>query len=224
MLSKKVSLDGAQFASPADAIWSQTESQDITLMPVPVGMQPSVYIKTTMGDREIGKVKKVKVSCLHNGSDIAVRMEWADPDKNLERTDANEFPDGCALMFPMGEDAPLVTMGSTEQPVNLWHWRADRPETAYCNLAGGVGTTEVNDMKTIKTTANYMNGKWSIVFTRPLSTSASGTLTSDSANHMKQFAAGAKTKLACAVWEGGNGERGGLKAFSPAWVDIELES
>lgn len=223
MLSKKVSLSEVEFASPADAIWSQTESQEITLMPTPIALQPSIYITTTMGEREIGKVKKVKLSCLHNGSDIAVRMEWADPEKNLERIEGSQFPDGCALMFPMGEDASLITMGSKEQPVNLWHWRADRPETAYCNLAGGVGTTEVNDRKTIKTTANYMHGRWSVVFTRPLSTSASGTLVSDAANQMKQFTVGKKTKLACAVWEGGNGERGGLKAFSPAWVDIEFE-
>ncbi len=223
MLSKKVSLGAAEFASPADAAWSQAKSQKVDLMPVPVAMQPSIYITSTMGNRPIGKVKQVKVSSLHNGSEIAIRMEWADPDRNLERVDSNIFPDGCALMFPMGDDAPIVTMGSEEQPVNLWHWRADRSDRAHSNLAGGLGTTDVTDRNTIKTVANYLSGHWSVVFQRPLSTAAQGALASDAAGKMKQFAAGGKTKLACAVWEGGNGERGGLKAFSPAWVELELE-
>ena len=87
MLSKKVSLGAAEFASPADAAWSQAKSQKVDLMPVPVAMQPSIYITSTMGNRPIGKVKQVKVSSLHNGSEIAIRMEWADPDRNLERVE-----------------------------------------------------------------------------------------------------------------------------------------
>ena len=30
-------------------------------------------------------------------------------------------------------------------------------------------------------------------------------------------------KVAFAVWEGSNGERGGIKSFSPSWHDVTLE-
>lgn len=215
MLSKKVSVDGAKFASPADSTWFQASSQDLDLMGVPVSMQPSVYISSTMQNRKVGKVSKVKVASLHNDNEIAFRLEWSDPDQNIERSDTNVFPDGAAIMFPVGDDAPIVTMGAEDQPVNTWHWRADRPDNGFNNISVGLGTSEVTNRDVIKTAAAYDNGVWSIVFRRALK--------AGSASDMKQFASGEKHKVAYAVWEGGNGERGGLKAFSPAWVEFELE-
>lgn len=214
MLSKKVSLEGAQFASPTDTAWSSSINQHIELVGVPVSMQPSIYIASTMQERKIGKVGRVNVASMHNGRDIAFRLQWADPDQNLQRSDNHIFPDGAALMFPMGDDAPLVTMGAEGQPVNAWHWRADRPEEAFSNISTGLGTTEVTDKKAIQVVASYEGGIWSMVFRRAIATEA--------VKNMRQFTEGSATKVAVAVWEGGNGERGGLKAFSPSWVDIEL--
>jgi len=213
--SKKVSLDSSEFSKPGAAAWAGAESAEVDLIGVPVALQPSMYIASTMEGREVGKVKKVKVSSLHNGDEIAFRLEWADPDQDLEATDTNIFPDGAALLFPIGEDAPLVTMGAEQMPVNGWHWRADRPEYGRSNIAQGLGTTEVTDPEAIATNSDYIDGRWSIVFRRSLT---------NTAEDQRQFALGATVKVAYAVWEGRNGERAGLKAFSPEWLELSVEA
>ncbi len=214
MLSKKVSLDGAEFASPGATVWSNAESHEIELVGVPGSMQPSAYLASTAQDRKAGKQTKVRVSSLHNGKEISFRLEWSNPQQNLERTDTHIFPDGAALLFPLGDDAPLATMGDKDQPVNGWHWRADRRDKAQNNVAQGLGTTQVTDNETVNANATYDNGLWSLVFQRSLGTSP--------ATNMKQFAVGATAKVAYAVWDGGNKERGGLKVFSPLWLELEL--
>ncbi len=215
MLSKKVALEAKAFGSPAAPAWSQAKPSEIELIGVPVGLQPSVYIASTMQGREVGAVKKVQMSSLHNGEEIAFRLEWTDPDQDLARTDKNIFPDGAALLFPLGADAPLMTMGAEDQPVNGWHWRADAPATGRSNIAHGLGTTEITDPEAFAAEAEYVNDNWSVVFRRALR---------NGKQDERQFAAGESVKIACAVWEGRNGERAGLKAFSPIWLDLELEA
>jgi hypothetical protein len=39
-----------------------------------------------------------------------------------------------------------------------------------------------------------------------------------------KLAPGAATSLAVAVWEGGSGERAGIKAYSRAWRDLAVEA
>ncbi|MBK8309159.1 MAG: hypothetical protein IPL00_19200 [Gammaproteobacteria bacterium] len=39
-----------------------------------------------------------------------------------------------------------------------------------------------------------------------------------------QFTPGQVLRSAFAVWDGGNQERAGIKAFSPAWLDLKLEA
>ena len=38
-----------------------------------------------------------------------------------------------------------------------------------------------------------------------------------------EFAPGARTKVAFAVWNGSNGERAGIKAFSQTWLSLKIE-
>jgi DMSO reductase family type II enzyme heme b subunit len=215
LLSKKVSLDSSEFSKPGASAWGQAQSEVVDLIGVPISMQPSMYIASTMQGREVGKVKKVQVSSMHNGQEIAFRLEWADPDQDNERTDTNVFPDGAALLFPLAEDAPLMTMGAEGQPVNGWHWRADNPHYGRSNIATGLGTTEITDPEAIEASSDYIDGRWSIVFRRSLT---------NAAEDQRQFALGGTVKVAYAVWEGRNGERAGLKAFSPQWIELTLEA
>ncbi len=216
MLSKKVSVEGARLANPADSIWSEAEIQMVDLAAVPMAVQPSVYISSTMNEQPVGKVKQVTLASLHNGEDIYFKLSWSEPAQCVAVCDTTRFPDGASVIFPLGSDAPLATMGAEGQAVNAWHWRADKPEVGVNNIASGLGTTQITDKDTILAESNYDNGSWSVVLRRPMQTGDAGT--------MKQFAAGASTKLACAVWSGEHGERGGLKAFSPDWLELELES
>ncbi len=170
MQSIKVSLAGDQFANPTDTAWSSVEPLGVELVGVPMSLQPSIYITSTMQDRKVGKVTQVSVASLHNGQEIAFRLQWADADENLQQVDTNIFPDAAALLFPLNDDAPLVTMGAEGQPVNAWHWRADRPELAANNVSSGLGTTDVTDQGAIKTVASYDDSVWSIVFSRAIGT------------------------------------------------------
>jgi complex iron-sulfur molybdoenzyme family reductase subunit gamma len=99
--------------------------------------------------------------------------------------------------------------------VNAWHWRADRQGEARNNVATGIGSTRVTKGAEIRTSARYRDGHWQLVFLRALRRSGiQGTV---------QLAPGQTTRIAFAVWEGSNGERGGLKSFSPQWRELRIE-
>jgi len=137
--------------------------------------------------------------------------------RNLEMLDTNTFADGAGLLFPLKGDAPLLTMGAEGQPVTAWHWRADRPEKANTNVAAGLGTTRVTDASAIAVSASWTDGRWSVVFRRALTVPAA-------ADEALQLRVGETVKIAFAVWEGGNAERAGLKAFSPEWHEVVIEN
>lgn len=192
------------------SFWQQIPSQNIPLVGVPIGMQPTSFIRNNWKDQVVGKISNVNVKASHNGEYIAIHMEWADATQNIDTDDNDHFPDGAAIMFPLKGDAPLVTMGSNEKPVNAWHWRADRPNKANNNVAAGFGTSRVTSDINIKTSSRYRNGHWQVVFLRKLQPD---NITTNSV----QFILGQQLSVAFSVWEGSNGERAGLKAFSPQW-------
>ncbi len=208
-------VGAAELGAAAAPIWSKAPKQRIDLIATPLALQPSSFIINTWRDRPIGKIAALDFSALHNGHLVALRLSWADPQADLGQDDNDRFPDGAAVMFPLKGDAPLVTMGSPEQPVNAWHWRADRPTAARNNVAAGLGTSRVTRNLDIATAAHHRNGRWQVVFVRKLKEGP--------ASSAVQFASGTPTKIAFAVWQGSNAERGGLKAFSPQWHDLILD-
>ena len=60
--------------------------------------------------------------------------------------------------------------------------------------------------------ARHRDGRWSVVFARGL---AAG-------KEAASFSVGGKVNVALAVWQGVSAERGGLKAFSPEWIETTL--
>lgn len=216
MIAKRVSIDAAGLGDPDHAGWSQAEVETVQLAPTPTGLQPSAYLAAVQRPRPVGAVQQVQVRSLHNGSDVAFQLEWQDPGRETAVSDNTVFPDGAALLFPLREDAPLMTMGSETQPVAAWHWRADRPEHARSNVSQGLGTTRVVDEASIATASSWRDGRWRLVFRRAL---GPGSPRSEAI----QIGVGDTLKVAFAVWEGGNGERGGLKSFSPSWHAVTLE-
>jgi DMSO reductase family type II enzyme heme b subunit len=217
VLAKKVSLDAAGLGDPDHAAWSGAEAHDVQLAPTPMELQPSAYLAATRRARPVGVVQHLRVRSLHNGSDVAFHLEWQDPARAVALSDNDVFPDGAALLFPLREDAPLMTMGSEDRPVAAWHWRADRPERARANVSEGLGTTRVLDDASIATAASWRDGRWRLVFRRALRPA-------DATSESIPIGVGETLKVAFAVWEGGNGERGGLKSFSPSWHLVTLES
>ncbi len=208
------SASPSELGRPDAGIWSKVRARRISLIGAPVALQPSPFIVNTWQNKPVGKVSAVDFSALHNGEFLALRLGWADPHQDLDLHDNDSFPDGAAVIFPLRKDATLATMGSVEQPVNAWHWRADRPTLARNNVATGIGSSRVTQGGEISTCAIYHNGHWQLVFLRRLQVKEVSSAV--------QFAAGQTCKIGFAVWEGSNGERGGLKAFSPEWQELTL--
>jgi hypothetical protein len=89
------------------------------------------------------KVKSLTLRALHNGSQIAMRVEWADDTQDDHMVRAQDFRDAVALQFPLVEGQPYFCMGQAGGDVNIWHWKADWQadiaarqdmETAYPNM------------------------------------------------------------------------------------------
>jgi DMSO reductase family type II enzyme heme b subunit len=216
MLVKKVDASREALLNPEAAQWKEAASEAIALKGTPLDLQPSPYIKAAWKGREIGKIKSVRLSALHNGEDIFFRLTWTDPNDDDKIVDNNVFPDGAALLFPMTSDAPLQTMGSRTQPVNAWQWRADFGEQGRNNVAQGLGTTRLSSTSHLVCRAVWQKGSWQLVISRPLAVP-------DQAADAVQLRPGETVKMAIAIWEGSNGERAGIKAFSQAWRPMQLQ-
>jgi DMSO reductase family type II enzyme heme b subunit len=200
---------------PDAEVWLESKHEQISLTGVPISMQPTAFIVNSWKGKTVGAVASLRFGALHNGEVIALRLEWADPSEDLDIDDNDHFPDGAAVVFPFKDDAPLISMGSPEQPVNAWHWRADRAGEARNNVATGIGSTRVTKGAEIRTSAHYRDGRWRLVFLRSLRRSGIESTV--------QLAPRQTTQISFAVWEGSNGERGGLKSFSPKWHALSIE-
>ena len=217
MLVKKVQASRETLLDPEASQWNGAATETIALKGTPLALQPSPYVKAAWKGREIGKIKSVRLDALHNGEDVFFRLAWADPNEDEKITDANIFPDGAALLFPMGGDAPLQTMGSKTQPVNAWHWRADFGDQGRNNVAEGLGTTRLTAASHVVCRAAWRGKSWRVVIARPFAVPDQGA-------DAVQLRAGAPVKIAIAIWEGSNGERGGVKAFSQSWRQVEFQA
>ncbi len=116
-----------------------------------------------------------------------------------------------------GGDPPIDEMGSKDAPVNAWFWRADRGDSAVNIRAAGLGTTTYSEKCYVRARGVWRDGTWSVVFARPLAVHKQKA-------EAVQLAAGRTVRVGFAVWEGANGERAGLKAFSKEWRELTLQT
>ncbi len=102
-------------ADPTAAYWDRAGETKVMLMAQPM-VVPRPAATTT---------SEVTVRAVHDGKRIAFRLSWADPDVN-EAGRLAQFSDAAAIQFPAGAPAvpPAVMMGSKDQPVHIFHWRA----------------------------------------------------------------------------------------------------
>lgn len=216
MLVKRVDVNGDVLGNPAASVWSVAKGETVALMQAPAAMQPTKYIAAKWQEKPYGQTKSLEVKALRNADEIAFRLEWLDPTKNDQRIENTDFPDAAAMLFPLSENAPLF-MGMEGAPVNLWYWRADHPARARSDVATGIGTSRVVDDTSISAQAVHGNGRWSIVMRRAL------RVEKEAASAI-QIVPGQALRTSFAVWEGSNLERAGIKAFSPAWLDLTVEA
>lgn len=215
MRAKRVDVDSEALLDPTASQWQDVPSQATAMGPTPAEGQNSRYAQLWAQERPYGKLETLTVRAAHDGKDIAFLLEWADPTQNVDFLNGNS-PDGASVLFPLKGDAPLATMGNEGQPVNAWFWRADL-EAAENLAASGLGTVEAASDGQVVAKAKWEAGTWRVVLARPLATGGQS-------EQAIQLEAGKSVKVAFAVWDGGLGERAGLKSFSKAWLDLELEA
>lgn len=216
MLVPRVDAQANELLDPAHAVWRRARASTVVLSPTPLDMQPTEYVRVSWRGRPYGTAAKLRVGALHNGKQIFFRLTWDDESVDRQIGDINQFVDAAAVMFPVNGDAPLFGMGTKGKPVNVWLWRADweRPKNV---AAEGMGSTQRRDDAALASKAEHKRGAWQLVVGRSFSGKGApeGTV---------QLAPGATTKVAFAIWQGGNQERAGIKAFSPDWQELEIEA
>jgi DMSO reductase family type II enzyme heme b subunit len=183
-------------------------------MGTPVGLQPTGAIRNTWISRKIGAVSAVGVAAVHDGSQLAFRLEWEDPVADRAVDDPTAFVDAAAVLLPAVVGAPSVTMGAPGLAVNAWYWRADADGRGRHVVAEGLGTTRTVDVELVRGRGTWRDGRWRVVITRALRVAT--------AEPVAQLRSGEVTGFAVAIWDGAHAERGGIKAFSGDWQELRL--
>jgi complex iron-sulfur molybdoenzyme family reductase subunit gamma len=158
----------------------------------------------------------IKVRARYSAKMIALHLEWAD-DKPAKDRGVGQFADGAAVQWPVrygpGAVLPYIGMGHDGAPVALWFWRGDGSVETLAAAGFGTLTAQVPDG--VKARGIWKDGKWHVVFTRPLA----------AAGEQRVTLAPAKLGLvpvAFATWNGEAAERNGLKRLS-AWQVLRFE-
>ena len=216
MITKRVKAKSGELLDPGNQAWAKARADTVVLSPTPLDLQPVEYVRVSWTSRPYGKSSSMKVTSLHNGEQIFFRLVWQDDSADAKIADINQFVDAAAVLFPIVADAPLFGMGAQGKPVNAWFWRADWEQPKNVS-AEGMGSTQRRDDPALASSARHQRGRWDVIISRSLNGKGSpaGTVA---------LRAGAQTKVAFAIWQGANQERAGIKAFSPAWQDLQIEA
>ena len=199
------------YLTPGAAHWARVPTAQIEMMPTPLQMQPTEYIRKSWETKPYGQTQKIEVASVHDGETWAVRVTWTGSGPG-----ETDFPDALAIALPVRNNPVLALMGAKDAPIHYLRWSANK-EGLLSLLGTGIGLSAPGPE--IKRTAQAAaNGPtWQLVITRAMGT---GKESKDIA----PLAAGKKTGVGFALWRGGNNERAGIKAFSIDWTELELEA
>jgi DMSO reductase family type II enzyme heme b subunit len=192
---------------PNAAVWSSA-----TMARFP--MSPQVHWPTRILE---ATVKDLNVRALHDGTNISILLEYADPTEDPDDAAAIEFMVGDKKAhFAHGQPMAQVEGGL----VNIWYWKNKDNKGVDMN-AKGFGTIKVQTHQDVKAKGAYSNGTWKVVFTRPLAT--------EHPDEDTQIMTGGFINIAFAVWDGKKDasgelkEKGSQKAVT-AWWNFRAEA
>lgn len=100
-------------AADDDGAWANTDAVRLPL--APLWWRP-------------GAVDEVWLRAVHDGNQLALRLEWADASRDDRARPDARMGDGAAIQFVRADDPPLFAMGSAAEPVNVWRWHAFDPK------------------------------------------------------------------------------------------------
>lgn len=199
--------DVAKFLDPESSAWSRIEGQQISLMPTPLGMQPTEYIRRSWQDKPYGQVTALQTASVHDGHTWAIHASW-----NGVSPAGTDFSDALAVALPISGNPVLITMGGADAPIHFLRWAARKP-TVHSVIATGIGQSRPGPNLKYSVREHADGDRWQVVIARPLGTG----------KDIAPLAAGTKTGVGFAVWLGRNDERAGIKAVSPNWTELVLD-
>jgi complex iron-sulfur molybdoenzyme family reductase subunit gamma len=216
VIVKKVSASREELLNCKSQVWAGMRGQRIEMGATPLANQPSPYIKATFDENKIGAVKEIQIKGVHNGKEVFFCFQWKSQTPNYEIGDIGTFPDGIAILFPFKdpEKTQIKEMGSNDYPTNSWYWRPDFEEKPKNQVAKGLSTSLYTDESSLVSCSEWNDGTWCVVMGRPLKVSEEAVNLEPGSK---------KATVGFAAWEGGSGERGGVKSFSKEWMGIVLE-
>ncbi len=220
IVSEKVKASRDELLNLDSPVWANAKGLNLEMTATPLANQPSPYIKATRDEKEIGKVKALATKTVHNGKEVFFRFEWASPEPNTEIGDLDVFPDGVSILFAIkdGDDCPIKEMGRENSPTNGWFWRADFKDKPKNQISRGLATSLYTEQSSLVSSSRWKDGTWSVIMGRTFKVSGKG-------EEAVQLKPGKKGKrIGFAAWEGANGERGGVKAFSKEWRELIIAS
>ena len=197
-----------EYLTPTSASWQRITAETVNLIPAPLGMQPTEYIRKSWEGRPYGNAKAMQVSSVHDGHTWAIRASWPGVSPA-----GKDFPDALAVALPVKGKPALILMGAPDAPIHFLRWAANK-EGVRSLIATGMGQSGPGPG--IKSSAqSHADGDiWSVVISRALG----------SGKNIAPLLAGQKTGIGFALWYGGNDERAGIKAFSIDWAELALEA
>ncbi len=124
--------------------------------------------------------------------------------------------DAIGLQFPSklptGNRKPYFIFGDTQSSVDFWFVDLAKNATMATQYLGrGSGALEISESDEIEISTSYDQGKWSVIFKRPLKARGGVSLQEE------MF-----VPIAFSAWDGFNNERGNKRALSP-WFYFYLE-
>ena len=224
-----IKVSGEIPTDPNDSFWTdagRSQAQSIEL-------GPQMITNPKWPDPSINSVM---ISGVQSESEIALLLEWNDTTLENKIEVSATHTDQAALMFPLhpGKRFPSITMGSEDEIVNIWQWRAiwespllTKSRSSNRNsgtsvsgnthrspvedlTAAGFSTLTTQEEQNVLGRGTWQDETWRVVFKRNL-------VNSDDADTQFKY----PIVMAIAVWNGGNRERNGQKGISN-WVLLRL--
>lgn len=211
-------------AAPVDSAWNDVDRFWIPLVGQII-VKPRWFAPAVTG---------LWVQAVHDGTSLAMRVSWNDrsssPDpawaewraritdvmEPKEAAPAAGTPDALAVWFPRrlttGMERPYFFMGSTREPIYLWHWQS-RGQASEMLGRGPGQMAPLPQGNGLATEASFDQGQWRVVFRRPLAAT-------DSANALA-MSVGQPIPVAFFAWDGDNGEQATQGSLS-TWYFIYL--
>jgi DMSO reductase family type II enzyme heme b subunit len=206
LISKRIASI-KDFMNPMAPGWHQQQVETVKMMPTPMAMQPTAYIRNSRAGMPHGQTGQIEVSSVHDGETLAVNLSWEGVSPK-----GGDFPDAIAVAFPLKGNPVLIMMGSKTDPIHILHWKAGKGVKSI--VAQGIGLSEKGPEFRIASEAVEDGNRWRVVISRILGTGGG----------IAPVTPGVDTKIGFALWSGANDERAGLKAFSIDWIPFAVEA